>query len=346
LTLELHRIESADLDAVAGLLMEVFNAPIDAPFINRKVLRWKYLDAGPQWQGSRSYALRKADKIHAHCAVWPLNLQFGDKKEVTCLAYIDWANRSDLPGAGFMLKKKLMKLSQTSIVVGGSAETREIVPKLGFAHVADIESFARVVRPWKQYRSRPAEPLLKGMARLIRNTSWGLTSISKTNKNWSVRRVESFSSGFDFNYSSEHPTPWRDANYLNFWLQCPAAAVTGFELINDGTRVGYFLLSRVGGQTRIADIRPNSDDPTHWKIAYSLAAETAANDPETCEILASASTPLVRDSLKGSNFYSRGNVPLFLYDPQQLLKDQPPMFWNLIDGDAAYLSDPAYPFAT
>lgn len=343
--MELHTTEFADLDDVASLLVEVFDSSSDDPFVNRSVLQWKYLEPGPQWEGSRSYTLRKGEKILAHCAVWPLNLHF-ENNEVTCLCYIDWASRSDLPGAGFMLKKKLMKLSQTSIVVGGSAETREIVPKLGFAHVDDIESFARVVRPWKQYRSRPAEPLLKGAARLLRNTSWSLTSIGGAGKNWSARRVESFRSNLDFNYKTRHPTPWRDEHYLNFWLRCPAAVVSGFELLEDGNCNGYFLLSRVGGQTRIADIRVNSDDPNNWKVAYSIAAASAASDPETCEILASASTSLVRDSLKSNGFRSRGNVPLFLYDPQHLLKNQPRMFWNMIEGDAAFLCDPAYPFAT
>lgn len=343
--MELHRTEYADLEAIASLLVEVFKSAPEAPFVNQKVLYWKYLEVGPQWQGSRSYIFRQGDKLHAHCAVWPLNLHFHDN-EVSCLCYIDWANRSNLPGAGFMLKKRLMKLSQTSIVVGGSAETREIVPKLGFTHVADVETLARVVRPWKQYRSRPAEPLLKGMARLARNSYWGFAASGNAAKNWTTRRVESFTSTFEFNYRSEYPTAWRDVNYLNFWLQCPAAAVTGFELLNSGSLSGYFLLSRVYGQTRIADIRVNSDDPAHWKTAYCIAAETAAGDPETYEILASASTPLVRDSLQACRFHSRGNVPLFLYDPQQLLKNQPPMFWNMIDGDAAYLSDPAYPYAT
>jgi len=342
---ELHRTEIADLDAVASLLLSVFNSPPDAPFVNRKVLHWKYLEPGPQWEGSRSYTLRKGEKIHAHCAIWPLNLHFDDQ-EVTCLCYIDWASRSDLPGAGFILKKKLMKLSQTSIVVGGSAETREIVPKLGFAPIGNVESFARVVRPWKQYRSRPAEPLMNGAARLIRNTSWGLTSISSPQKNWSTIRVESFNSKFDFNYMSRYPTPWRDADYLNFWLRCPAAEVSGFELLRAGVPAGYFLLSRVGGQTRIADIRVGSEDPDDWKACYSLAATTAAQNPETCEILASASTPPIIDSLKASGFRSRGSAPLFLYDPQKLLTNHPPMFWNLIEGDAAYLSDPAYPYVT
>jgi hypothetical protein len=345
--LELHRTEPADLDAVASLLVSVFDLPADDPLVNRDVLEWKYFAAGPQWEGSRSYVLRKGEKIFAHCAVWPLNLHFADR-QVTCLCYIDWAGLSDLPGAGFILKKKLMKLSDTSIVVGGSDETREIVPKLGFAHIGDVKLFARVVRPWKQSRSRPAEPLPKRAARLARNALWSLSGGGTSSRNWSAGKIEFFSSDFESDCKSSfgHPTPWRDAAYLNFWLRCPAAEVTGYELIRAGARVGYFLLSRVGNQTRIADIRLNSTDLSDWKVAYCLAAETAAQDEETCEILAAASTSFAAESLQACGFRARGGMPFFLYDPKKLLTDHLPMFWNMIEGDAAFLFDPAYPYVT
>jgi len=274
-----------------------------------------------------------------------MNLSFLGE-QVTCLCYIDWANRGDVPGAGFMLKKKLMKLSQTSLVVGGSKETREIVPKLGFDHVGEVQLLARVLRPWKQYRSRPREPLLMRAARLARNTSWSLFVDNTPVKDWHVRRVDFFDQTRDFNRISQFPTPWRDANYLNYWIGCPAASVSAFELLTTGVFVGYFLLSRVGGQTRIADLRVNSEDPTNWTTAYALAAATAAEDLETCEIVAPASTPLALNSLKALGFRSRGSSPIFLYDPKKLLTNHPPIFWNMIEGDAAYLSDPASPYVT
>lgn len=343
--MELHRTEPADLDAVANLLVSVFDLPSDDLLVNRDLLEWKYFAPGPQWEGSRSYVLRKGDKTFAHCAVWPLNLHFAGR-EVTCLCYIDWAGLSDLPGAGFMLKKKLMKLSQTSIVVGGSEETREIVPKLGFTHIGDVELFARVVRPWKQSRSRPPEPLPKRAARLARNTLWSMTGGVGAARDWSAKQVTSFTADFDFNYTSSSPTPWRNADYLNFWLRCPAAEVTGYELLRDHSRLGYFLVSRVDNQTRIADIRVNSEDANDWRAGYALAAQTAARDAETCEILAAASTPLAVESLKACGFRPRGSTPFFLYDPQKLLTGHLPMFWNMIEGDAAFLFDPAYPFVT
>ena len=345
MTLELHRTELGDLNDVAKLLVSVFNLPSNASFVNPAVLRWKYFDSGPQWEGSRSYVLRKAGQIHAHCAVWPLNLHFADK-EITCLCYIDWANRSDLPGAGFMLKKKLMKLSDTSIVVGGSAETREIVPKLGYSHVSDVTTFARVVRPWKQFRTRPTESVLKGTARLSRNTLWTYSSMLSIPKGWAALRVKSFDSPLHQYDELPYPTPWRNAAYLNYWLRCPAAEISAYHVLHNEFIAGYFLLSRVGGQTRIADIRLRSGVPQEWAAGYRLAARAAAQIPETCEILVAASTPLAREALAASGFRERGSSPLFLYDPKKKLAGALPMFWNLIEGDAAYLQDPVYPYVT
>ena len=342
--MELHRTEPAELETVANLLVNVFALPEDSLLVKRKVLEWKYFAVGPQWEGSRSYVLRKAEKIFAHCGVWPLNLYFADR-QVTCLCYIDWAGLSVLPGTGFILKKKLMKLSQTSIVVGGSEETRQIVPKLGFAHIGDVGLFARVIRPWRQSRSRPPEGLVKRTARLVRNTLWSMSG-GRPARDWSARRVRAFTADFDFKNAFGYPTPYRDADYLNFWLRCPAGDVTGHELMRDGVRMGYFLLSRVGKQTRIADIRVNSEDSNDWDAGYSIAAETAGQDPETFEILAVASTPFAVQSLKACGFRSRGGMPFYLYDPKQLLKGHLPMFWNMVEGDAAFLSDPDYPYVT
>ena len=345
MTLEFHRTEPDKLDALATLLLSVFDAAPDAIFANRQVLRWKYFGSGPQWEGSRSYLLSKEGEIQAHCAVWPLNLHFSGQR-VTCNCFIDWANRTNLPGAGSMLMKNLLKLSETSIVVGGSADTRAIVPRLGFAHVSDVALFARVVRPWRQFRTRPAEPIWKGAARLLRNTLWSQSSVGSIPKGWCAVRINSFESVLNCQHDSDYPIPWRDSEYLNYWLRCPAAEVLGYEILNNDSVIGYFLLSQVGGQTRIADIRLHSEDPEQWTAAYRLATKAAAELPETCEVLAVASTPLAVESLTASGLRNRGSVPMFLYDPQKKLAGAPSIFCNMIEGDAAYLRDPDYPYVS
>lgn len=345
MTLEFHRTEPDNLEALTTLLLSVFKAAPDAMFANSDVLRWKYFESGPQWEGSRSYLLSKEGELQAHCAVWPLNLHFAGQR-VTCNCFIDWANRASLPGAGFMLQKKLLKLSEVSIVVGGSADTRAIVPSLGFAHVSDVALFARVIRPWRQFRTRPPEPIWKGAARLVRNTLSSQSSAGSISKGWRAVRINSFDSLANYQPDLDYPTPWRDSEYLNYWLRCPAALVLGHVILNDDSVIGNFLLSLAGGQTRIADIRLHTQNAEQWTAAYLLATRVAAELPETCEVLAVASTPLAVASLTANGFRNRGSVPLFLYDPQKKLAGAPPIFWNMIEGDAAYLQDPDYPYAS
>jgi hypothetical protein len=91
-------------------------------------------------------------------------------------------------------------------------------------------------------------------------------------------------------------------------------------------------------------MRLSSTKQDEWNVAYSLAAKAAADDPQTCEIVAVASTLFSEIALLSSGFRQRGNAPLYLYDPQNKLSDAPPIFWNLIDGDAAYIQDPAHPY--
>src|SRR5882672_2144912 len=109
MALHFYQTAPADLDAVRALLREVFEAAPDAAFLNEGLLRWKYFMPGPQWEGPRSYALKQDELIKAHCGVWPMNLNFAGR-QITCLCFVDWASDRRLPGAGVLLKKKLMKL--------------------------------------------------------------------------------------------------------------------------------------------------------------------------------------------------------------------------------------------
>lgn len=334
-----------DIAELSAFLVSGFNSPPDALFAQPEVLNWKYFAPGPQWESSRSYVLRQDAQIKAHCGVWPMNLVFrGD--EVSCLAFLDWLSDRDLPGAGVLLKKKLMRMAATSVVVGGSEDTRAVVPRIGFHNVSEVTTFARVVRPLSQLRTRPAENLARRSARLLRNTAWSLKPQGRVNSDWTVNRVDSFLSLPEDLNGGDFPTPWRSADYLNYWLHTPAVEIAGFQIIRDGAFYGYFLLTKVGGQARIADVRLQSSEASDWANAYRLAATTAAVDPGVCEIVTIASTPLADEALLASGFQARGAVPFFFADPGKKLNGAPPVFLNLIDGDGAYLHDPAHPYVT
>jgi hypothetical protein len=345
MTLAFEATAVTDLDDVAAFLTNGFNSPPDAVFARPEVLQWKYFEPGPQWQSSRSYVLRQGDTIKAHCGVWPMNLRFGGDT-VSCICFLDWLSEKDLPGAGVLLKRKLMRLADTSVVVGGSADTRAVVPRIGFQHVADVTTFARVVRPWQQFRTRPREAIGRSAARLLRNAAWSRQAEGSIDREWSINRVATFEELPEEIHDSGYPTPWREASYLNYWLNTPAVDIAGFVILRQNKFYGYFLLSEVGGQARIADIRLLSDNAADWANAYRLAASIAAEDPEICETVTIASTPLARQALLEAGFRDRGGVPLFLCDQKKRLAGAPPIFLNMIDGDGAYLHDAAYPYVT
>ncbi len=334
-----------DIADISAFLISGFNAAPDAPFAQPEILNWKYFASGPQWESSRSYVLRQDAQIKAHCGVWPMNLEVRGE-QVSCLAFLDWLSDRDLPGAGVLLKKKLMKMAATSVVVGGSEDTRAVVPRIGFHHVSDVTTFARVVRPLNQSRTRPRESVARRSARLLRNTAWSLKSKGKVDSAWTANRVDSFLSLPDDLTGGDFPTPWRSADYLNYWLRTPAVEIAGFQIIRRGSFDGYFLLSKVGGQARIVDMRLRSSEVSDWASAYRLAATTAAMDPGVCEILSIASTPLADEGLLSSGFQARGAVPFFFADPGKKFAGAPPVFLNLIDGDGAYLHDPQHPYVT
>jgi hypothetical protein len=355
IALQFQSTTITDLDAVAEALLAAFKAAPDAPFVDRRLLRWKYFEDGPSWEGTRSYLLTQGNDVQAHCGVWPINLGFAGGI-VTCLCFTDWIGSREFPGAGSMLRKKVLNFAETSIVVGGSDYARAAIPRLNYGVAGTVSIFARVVRPWKQFCTRPTEGIGKDVARLARNILWSRAPAGVIAENWSAARMRSFDSSFPpllkRHSGVAHPTPERCARYLNYWLRCPAAEIAGFSILKESRIQGYFLLARVGGQARIIDIRLTHEDDVgrdkqaDWNAAYGLAAKIAEADPETCEILAVASTEFAQEALLSSGFRRNGSFPLALYDPQGKLSAAPAIFWNMIDGDIAYFYNPAFPYNT
>ena len=333
----------ADIEAIASALITGFHASPDETFVNRDLLRWKYFEDGPDWIGSRSFVLKKDGAIKAHCGVWPMNLEF-DSQRISCNSFIDWVSDSNTPGSGVSLKKKLMKLTDTAVVVGGSTDTREVVPRIGFSQIGEVATFARVVRPVKLLRHRPSESPLKASARLARNTLIAKTSSIRAPQDWQARQTQCFKSLPSLPDQNTCVMPARRVEYLNYWLRLPITKILAFDIFQGDQPRGYFLLSSVMNQARIADIRIWSGDPSDWTSAYGLATKTAASIRETCEVMAIASTPFAREALLANGYRQRGIDPFFLYDPGKKLDALPPIFLNLIDGDGAYLCDASHPF--
>jgi hypothetical protein len=131
---------------------------------------------------------------------------------------------------------------------------------------------------------------------------------------------------------------------LNYLLSCPAACFSGFLVSQAQQLRGYFLLTQVGRQVRIVDIQTDSDDRESWQAICALAARTAAENPETCEIVAASSLVVSGEAWLQAGFVHRRADPIFCYDPRNLVSSGPPLDLSLADCDLCILSQPTSPY--
>ncbi len=333
--------------AIAGFLKTTFHAGPEQSSFRPEVMRWKYFSDHPDWGGTRSYVVKKDERIVAHGGVWPLHFVKA-ATELSVIHLIDWAASRSATGAGVLLLRKLAGMSDVLLTIGGSPDTQAILPKIGYRQVGEFKLHARVVRPWLQFRSTP-DPSWKAPLRLLRNAMWSLPSLPALPKGWHVSRISRFDSSLESVLHRTAPevfTSRRTVLGLNYILSCPAASFSAFVVSQSQRPCGYFLLSQVGKQTRIVDLHVESEDSEAWMAACILAERTAAEIPETCEIVAGFSMGQVNEVFGQMGFRLRESMPVLCYDPKKLLDAGSALNVSLLDGDACFIADPRNPYLT
>jgi hypothetical protein len=344
-----YTLEASAPDAlpeIVSFLRHAFHAPADAPNLSLPLLTWKYCGNGPEWNGSRSYVLRKGSAIAAHIGAWPIRLAT-PSGFVQALQAVDWASARESPGAGAALMNKLREMVPVLIVVGGSRDTQRVLPAMGFRQHGAAGIYARVLRPWRQFRTRRFEGP-RALPRLVRNTVWSRSPVASAG-GWTDRSSDRPDPRLLSRFGAQtrlYPESRCRSAFLEFMLRCPAAAFLYFELFREGDPQGYFVLSRVGGQTRLADLRIFSDKPADWAAAYAVAVRAAARDPQSCELLASAFVPAECLALEANGFRARGDKPVFVLDPKYVLGGPAHLHLSMLDDDSAYLNFPENPYST
>jgi len=106
------------------------------------------------------------------------------------------------------------------------------------------------------------------------------------------------------------------------------------------------MLSRIGGQCRLADLRIHSERPEDWIAAYATATRAAARDRESCELVTYATVPLVCQALEANGFRMRSEMPVLALDKNNLLGNAPRLRLDMLDDDSSYLNNPADPYCT
>jgi hypothetical protein len=343
MSLQLAATQPADLAGVVEFLKNTFPSSAQMNSFDEDVFAWKYLSPHPGWSGSRSYMVKGDRGIVAHAGLWPLCLT-NSGKPLGAIHLIDWAAGRTEPGSGVMLLKKLASTGNLLLTIGGSVATQAILPKLGYRRAGEMKLFALVTRPLKQARENlPAH--WKTLPRLLRNALWSLTARLRLPDGWSVASVTQFDDlvqGMARN-SSDCLTSRRTAALLNHFLACPGARFSAFAALYESEIRGYFVLSQVGGQTRIVDLGWAGHDR---KAVCAVAAHTARSLPETCEVVFGASSPEAQAEFAGMGFRVRQVLPIFYYDAAGLLSGEPRFDLTMLDGDMCLLSNRKRPYLT
>jgi hypothetical protein len=329
---------------LAEFLRGIFPASSQMNSFDPDVLDWKYFSANPEWDGPRSYVVKNNENIVAHAGVWPIHIA-NSSQELKLIHLIDWAAARSAPGAGVVLVRQLASMCDLLMTIGGSPETQAILPKLGYRHNGEFKLLARVVRPFRQVIGAPNWNIKTPM-RLARNTLWGLSSLPSIPSGWNVSSVPNFDESIVSileNMRTQALSSRKTVAGLNHFLNFPGTKFSAYVVRDSGKLCGYFLLSQVGGQTRIVDVGTDATDMTS---ICAIASRTAAELPDTCEIVAGSSDTQVQEVLIKLGFKVRQTSPIFSYDPRKLLPGDPSFSLSMLDGDMCFLANRRRPYLT
>ena len=317
-------------------LRAVFGVGEQHRMFQADVLRWKCFTPHPFWLGGRGFALRYKGEIAAFGCLVPIRFLTGSGIVTSCNV-IDWAASKAVPGAGLTLYRHIQSLTGTMINIGGTEDARNVLPKMGFQARTEIRHYARVVRPWHHFRNA-AHRDWKSPLRLARD----YRELSRRPPvALAARRIESFTgvpeSVFPDPSVARRVVCLRTPESFAYFLACPAARVEPYLLERARKPVGYFLLSRVHHECRVADLWIRSPEPADWAAAYAAATEAATKDPNTTAVTAAASVP-------PPVWRQTHSEPVFVLDPDSCLGSHQDIAVGLLENDAFYWSpNPATP---
>jgi len=307
------------------------------------VLRWKCFAPHPFWEGSRGYALRHKGGIAAFGCVVPLRFLTSAGAAASCNV-IDWAASKAVPGAGILLYRHIQELAGAMINIGGSTDAFRVLPSIGFQTGADRHNYRRVLRPWR-YLRRFGQKDWKAPLRLARDyRALARRGAAANRRDLEARRLASF----DAVTEEVFPDPSivgravcaRTAQSLNYFLACPAAHMEAYLLERGHAPAGYFVLSRVGGRCRIADLWIRSADPLDWAAAYLAATDAACADPDLVEVTAAVCAPFETGALERAGYRRTHAEPVFVLDRDRRLGDKNDLSVTLLENDGFYWREP------
>jgi hypothetical protein len=328
----------ADAPAIKAL----FAATGLQPNADSRSLHWKYWQERSDWSGPRSFVLTGRGDIVAHGAIIPGAFLLGEQRIATAHV-IDWAARPGEIGAGVALMKHIAQQVGSLLAIGGSEDTRRILPHIGFRAVGVATDYARPLFPLRAVhgRNRRDWRVLPGVARA---TLRKLTAPRATHGDWSTRPMATDDELRQLSAEFPAPSPTtmvleRSVGMFSYLLRCPVASMTLFAVQSPARTRGYFLLSSTPGQVRIADCWIDSGKADEWGALLLCAVERARADSQAVEVVIRASDPLLAEGLVRAGFHAGSQATVSVRPPPGLTVPAASLRVQMIDNDAAYFHE-------
>jgi hypothetical protein len=243
---------------------------------------------------------------------------------------IDWGSDPEAPGAGVSLLQRLTKEYDFVYSIGGSETTQSVLPRFGFRTVAEAPIWARPIRPWRQMLQHQRKDL-RLPVRLARNVWWSRSPPVAIERGWAA--VEAGAGGAE---DAAVPGSERDASFFRYLDRCPVARCQTYAIVNEGRKAGFFALSVLREQTRVAGVWLEDPSAENWRTAFHLAQDAARQHTDTSELVASCATVASANAAAQAGMRLRARAPVFLFRKGGPVEPLPLQF-HLCDNDAVFL---------
>jgi hypothetical protein len=304
---------------------------------------WKYWQVRGDTSKPRSYVMLRDSKIIAHAGVVP-GRYASTTQRIPLGHAIDWSAQRDFPGAGIALMKSVARQSGSLLAIGGTRQTRAILPLLGFRTRGTLRRYVRTLRPLRLLLNRDARAGWRTVVRLLRNTAWTWAAPSGLSSNWSVQRLTADQVA---TIADVLPRPTshiavleRSVELFRYLLACPILPVELYAAYRRQQLCGYFALALAGSQARLIDVWAASDEPLDWKDLLLSAVREAERRPEIAEIVVWGSTSQLSDRLERCGFHARASQDVQWLGNGEPLSAAAELHLQMLDNDAAYLHHP------
>lgn len=323
-----------DSPAIVSLLSEAGLHP----HTRSEHLRWKYWQHLAESSRARSFVVTDGTTLLAHAGIVWASCQWGPR-HLNFIHLVDWVARRDAAGAGVFLLKKVATLGDALLALSISSQARRVIPLTGFKSFGVLTQFRRAIYPLAVLKGS-RRPLWKLPARFARSILWVITAPRMTPSGWEERQVSAENLPHAF-ASLQGRKPGvtafeRSEALFRHMLDCPIARMELYLLEKWGRVGGYFLLSHLPNEVRLADCWMNSQDPADWRGLVLSVVRQANRNRGAAELTAWSSEPRLSRALMECGFHAGVTGPILIRSVSGLAEPGSPLHVQMLECDAAY----------